>query len=189
MNSKLIFVGIGVLSLGGTFTAGRLSAPKQKTQIQYVDKIKYVKDEKKEEDKQATKAKDKHSQTNKEKKGHVVVVTQHTKDGSTVTTRTIDYDNKSDSKANSTTNTASNTQTDTTTHVQKDETKQEEVKQSYQQSNSGIDYTFMVGRSFSDPRLDYMGQIGVPLFWGLFKANAGFEWQHKEMFVGATLNF
>ena len=189
MNSKIIFVGIGLLSLGGTFAAGRFSAPKPTTQIQYVDKIKYVKDETKEQEKKVNKAKAKTNQTDKEKKGHVTVVTRHTVEGETITTRTIDYDNKTKSENKTDTNVVTTNDTKTNTHIQKDETKQEEVKQSYPSSSTRIDYTFMVGRSLKNPQMDYMGQIGVPLFWGLFKANAGYEWNDKKIFVGATLNF
>ncbi|MES2614763.1 MAG: hypothetical protein V4591_05050, partial [Bdellovibrionota bacterium] len=53
---------------------------------------------------------------------------------------------------------------------------------------SGIDYTFMMGRSFSDTHYDYLVSVGVPLFAGI-KANGGYEFQDKRIFVGATLNY
>jgi hypothetical protein len=56
------------------------------------------------------------------------------------------------------------------------------------QTSVGIDYTFMVGRSFSNPHYDYFASIGVPLFAGI-KLNGGYEIQDKKIFLGATLNF
>ncbi|MES2614091.1 MAG: hypothetical protein V4591_01610, partial [Bdellovibrionota bacterium] len=71
---------------------------------------------------------------------------------------------------------------------------QDDIKTSIKQTtevkhaSSGIDYTFMVGRSFSNTHYDYFASVGVPLFAGI-KANGGYEFQDKRIFVGATLNF
>ena len=50
----------------------------------------------------------------------------------------------------------------------------------------------MVGRSFSfsDTKYDYLASIGIPLplFSGI-KANAGYEFNHKIVFIGGTLTF
>ena len=71
----------------------------------------------------------------------------------------------------------------------KDEIKKEDIKQTYPNSGLGIDYTFLVGRSFSDARTDYEGFIGVPVLWNLFKLNAGYEYLDKRILIGATVTF
>ena len=187
----LIMVGVGLS--GGMFFAGRKTAPKPTTEIHYVDRIKYVKDEKTNAKTEIKKDEHEEAKKNKHTKGHVVIVQRTTKgqDGkvSTVTKKTIDYDNNTKSDKKDEINVAKNTEKTTDTHITKDETKKEDIKQTYPNSSAGIDYTFLVGRSFSDARTDYEGLVGVPVLWGLFKANAGFEYLDKRIFIGATVTF
>ena len=189
-------IGLAIFGLGAgsaLFFIGRKTAPKPTTEIHYVDRIKYVED-KKSNAKTDTK-KDERKEANKDKKskGHIVIVQRTTKDKdgktSTTTKKTIDYDSNTKSDKKDDIDVAKNTEKTTDTHITKDETKKEDIKQTYPNSASGIDYTFLMGRSFSDARTDYEGFVGVPVLWGLFKANAGFEYLDKRIFIGATVTF
>ena len=173
-----IIIGICVTSIA--FFAGTRFSKKPDTKIQYVDKIHYI--EKKEEQKKETK----HKSSDKKSKGHIVVVTQKTKlkDGETqtTTTKTIDFNNQTKSDSEKIEDKKSKNS------IQKDESVKEKVSQTY--SNSGVDYTFMVGRSFTDPKIDYFAGVGIPIpFVKNLKANAGFELENKRFFLGGTINF
>ena len=170
----------GICVTGIAFIAGTRFSQKPEIKIQYVDKIHYV--EKKEEQNKEKKQKS----SDKKSKGRIVVVTHKTKlkDGKTetTTTKTIDFNNQTKSNSEKIEDKKSKDS------IHKDESVKEKVTQSY--SNYGIDYTFMVGRSFSNSQLDYIGTVGVPIpFFSKLKANAGFEWQDKKIFVGGTFNF
>ena len=187
MTPKLILIlSIGsVAALSGSYLIGKKSV-KPTTKIQYVDRYieKTTKDKKKELNKEVVH----NNKINKDKKGHVVVVIKKTKDGDVVTTRTIDYDNKTASDNNTDKKIASKTDTKITKDIEDD--KKEIVKQSYQ-NKTGIDYSFLIGRSLNNPNYDYIGEIGVPIF-NLFKLDAAYEYNtdsNNKIFVGATFNF
>ena len=189
-------IGLAIFGLGAgsaLFFIGRKTAPKHTTEIHYVDRIKYVKDEKTNAKTETKKDEHEEAKKNKHTKGHVVIVQRTTKGQngqvSTVTKKTIDYDNNTKSDKKYEINVAKNTEKTTDTHITKDEIKKEDIKQTYPNSSNGIDYTFLMGRSFTDARTDYEGFVGVPVLWGLFKANAGFEYLDKRIFVGATVTF
>lgn len=191
---KIVSVVFGIGVGAGLFFVGRKTAPKPTTEIQYVDRIKYVKEEKKEEKSEVKTNEHAEAQKDKQSKGHVVIVQRTTKgkDGKThtVTKKTIDYDSSTKSDQKDDIDVVKNTQKKTDTHITKDETKKEDIKQTYpDSSDSGITYTFLVGRSFSDARTDYEGFVGVPVLWNLFKVDVGYEYLDKRMFLGATVTF
>lgn len=178
----LIISGVSLVVISGSFLAGRYTS-KKTTEIQYKDKIVYVKDQTKNDKKDSTKKQDK----NKEKSGHVVVVTTktHNKDGTdqTVTKKTIDFNNKEKDKEIA--NTKENKETDT--HIQKDEIKEEAIKKTQGDNSNGIEYRIMFGRSFSDSKIKILPEVGFPLFFGI-KGNIGFQ-TDKTMYAGLSINY
>ena len=152
----------------GSFIAGRACAPKPKPEIKIIDNSKSIEKAIAETKKQMTQDFQKQ-----------VVLETHTvrsKSGSSKTDvkELITY------KRNSVENINEKTRSDIKTTVkQSTEVKQKDV---------GIDYTFMVGRSFSDVHYDYFASIGVPLFTNI-KANAGVEFHNKRFFLGTTVSF
>ena len=147
---------------------------------------------------------------NSENKGKITIVTTTTtdKDGKKVVTqtKTIDYDSKKNTNTNKNTHRkdTDNKKTDTKidekkhtedTKKEEDHTKidkriEEKVKEIYPNTGNGVAYTFLIGRSFSDPAIDYMGQVGIPLpFFSFIKLDVGYEWIDKRMFVGSTVIF
>lgn len=163
--TKIILIGV---SAAGIFTLGRATAPKPKPEIRMIDNTKSVEKAIADTKKQMSEALQKQ-----------IVLEKHSiksKEGEIKTDvkEIITY------SKNSTQNVDSKTQNNSKTS----DRQTVEVKQ----KNSGIDYTVMVGRSFSDPKYDYIALVGVPLFAGI-KANAGYELNDKKIFVGATFNF
>ena len=165
LKSKKLYI-FGII-IAASFIAGRASAPEPKPEIRMIDNTKSIEKAVNDTKKQMTEAFQKK-----------IVLESHTvksKSGSSKTDvkKIITY-NK---------NSVENINQKTQNNLKTSDQQKLEVKQ----KNVGIDYTFMVGRSFSDPHYDYFGSIGVPLFAGI-KANGGYEFQDKRIFVGATLN-
>lgn len=152
----------------GSFVLGRSTAPKPKPEYKIIDNSKSIEKAIEDTQRQMTQAFQKQ-----------IVLEKHTvkiKSGSTKTdVKEVITFNK-----NSTENVNQKLQND----IKTSNKQTEEVKQQF----TGIDYTFMVGRSLNNPNYDYIASIGVPLFAGI-KANAGYEFQDKKIFVGGTLNF
>ena len=165
--TKLKFSLITVGGLG-LFVLGRATAPKPQPQIKIVDNAKSVEKAIENTKKQMT-----------EELQKQVVLETHTvrnKSGSSKTDvkEVITYNKNSTENVNQ----------KVTSNMQTSEKQKLEVKQQL----PGIDYTFMVGRSFANERYDYIASIGVPLVAGI-KANAGYEFSDHKIFVGATFSF
>ena len=161
---------ISLIAIGGVgfFVAGRATAPKPQPQIKIVDNTKSITQAIEDTKKQMTQALQK----------QVVLETNtvRSKSGSSRTQvkEVITY-NK---------NSTQNIDKNSTSQVKTTDKQTVDVKP----QQKSIDYTFMVGRSFSDDNYDYIASVGVPLVSGI-KANAGYEFQDKKFFVGATLSF
>lgn len=151
-----------------SFIAGRSSAPKPKPEVRIIDNSKSVEKAIEDTQKQMNQALQKKIVFEK----HIV----KSKSGSFKTDikKIITYNE----------NSQENTNQITKSDIKISNQQIVEVKQKYQ----GIDYTFMVGRSFAEPTYHYFASIGVPLF-AQIKANAGYEFQDKRIFLGATINF
>lgn len=169
--TKLKFSLIAVGGLG-LFVLGRATAPKPQPQIKIVDNAKSVEKAIENTKKQMTEALQKQ-----------IVLETHTvrsKSGSSKTDvkEIITYNN----------NSTENTRKITENELQTSDKKTLDLKQ----KSLGIDLTVIVGRSFSfsDTKYDYLASIGIPLplFSGI-KANAGYEFNHKIVFIGGTLTF
>ena len=152
----------------GIFLLGRATAPRPKPEIRMIDNTKSIE--------QAIEATKKQMSEALQKQVVLETHTVRSKSGSSKTDvkEFITY-NK---------NSTENVDQKTTSKVQTSNKQKLEVKE----QRSGVDYTFMIGRSFSDSRYDYLASVAVPLVTGV-KANAGYEFNDKKIFVGATLNF
>jgi hypothetical protein len=165
LKTKIILISV---SAAGIFILGRATAPKAKPEIKMIDNSKSV--EQAIENTKKIMLEEQHKQ---------IVLEKHS-------TKSAQGELKTDVKEtitynkNSTQNIDSNTQTKSKTS----DRQSVEVKQ----KNEGVDYTFMIGRSWADPKYDYIASIGVPIIAGI-KANAGYEFNDKKIFVGPTLNF
>ena len=165
--TKVILIGV---CTAGIFLLGRTTAPKPKPEIRMIDNTKSIEQAIENTKRQMSEALQKQ-----------VVLETHTvrsKSGSSKTDvkEFITY-NK---------NSTENVIQKTTSKVQTSEKQNLEVKQ----QRSEIDYTFMIGRSFSDTRYDYLVSVAVPLpLVAGIKGTAGYEFNDKKIFVGATLNF
>ncbi len=152
----------------GFFVLGRVTAPKPQAQIKMVDNVKSV--EKAIEDTKKVMLEEQHKQ---------IVLEKHS-------TKSAQGELKTDVKETITynKNSTQNVDSKAQTQVKSSDRQSVEVKQKTQ----GIDYTFMIGRSFNDPKYDYIASIGVPIVLGI-KINSGYEFNDKKIFIGATLNF
>ena len=153
----------------GVFALGRSTAPKPQPQIKIEDNTKSVE--------QAIENTKKQMQQEFQKK---VVREKHTvrnKNGVSKTDvkEVITYNKK----------TTENVDKKLTDNLQTKSQKSTEVTPV---KNECIDYTFMVGRSFFDPRYDYFASVGIPLFYSL-KASAGYEVSDHKFFVGGTISY
>ena len=183
INKKyLIISGVSLAVISGSFLAGRYST-KKTVEIQYKDKLVYVKDTTEKDKKDTVKNQNK----NKDKSGHIVIVTtkKHNKDGTdeTVTQKTIDYNNKEKDKEIA--KTKENKAIDT--HIKKDQTKEESITKTQGDNSNGIEYRIMFGRSFSDPKIKILPEVGFPLFFGI-KGNIGFQ-TDKTMYAGLSFTY
>lgn len=152
----------------GSFIFGRSTAPKAKPEIKIIDNSKSIEKAIEDTQKQMTQA----LQKQIVRETHTV----HSKSGNLKTdVKEVITFNK-----NSVENVNQQMQSD----IKLSNTQTAEVKS----NNTGIDYSFMVGRALNNSHYDYIASIGVPLFAGI-KANAGYEFQDKKIFVGTTFNF
>ena len=152
----------------GLFVLGRATAPKPQPQIKIIDNSQSIEKAIEQTKKQMTQALQKQ-----------VILETHTvrnKTGSSKTdVREVITYNK---------NSTENVNQKITSNVQTSDKQKLDIKQ----QSSGLEYTFMIGRSFSDHRYDYIASVGVPVF-SEFKADAGYEFNDKKIFVGATFSF
>lgn len=167
MFTKTKIILIGVCSFG-IFALGRATAPKPKPEIRMIDNTKSIEQAIENTKRQMSEALQKQ-----------VMLETHT-------VRSKSGSSKTDVKEFITYNKNSTENMDqkTTSKLQTSGKQQLSVAN----KSSEIDYTFMIGRSFADAHYDYIASVGVPLVTGV-KANAGYEFNDKKIFVGATLNF
>lgn len=156
----------------GIFILGRATAPKPKPEIRYIDNTKSIEE-----------AFEKTRQQLLQDVHKNVVIEKHTtksKEGKVETNvkEVISYNKNSSEKFNS--------EVDSKSKIS--ERQSAEVKEKY----SGIDYTFMVGKSWDVNKYDYLAEIGMPInlpIFGQIKVNTGYEFNNKMIFIGGTLNF
>lgn len=161
-------ISIIVVSGIGLFLLGRATALKPQPQIKIVDNSKSIEKAIEDTKKQMTEALQK----------QIVLETHTVKNkagNSKIDVKEIITYNKNSTK---------NVDQKIESKLQTSDKQKVEVKQ----QRSEIDYTFMIGRSFSDTHYDYIASIGVPLIFGI-KGNAGYEFSDHKIFVGATFNF
>ena len=159
---------IAICCSTGIFLLGRATAPKPKQEIRMIDNSKSIE--------QAIESTKKQMMEQMQKQ---IVLEKHT-------TKSKSGETKTDVKEviNYNKNTSENIASKSTDKSLTSDKQKMDVKQ----KSSGIDYTFMVGRSFNDSKYDYLASVGVPLVSGI-KINAGYEFNQKIIFIGGTLNF
>ena len=180
VNKKYLIIGTSsLIIISGSFIAGRSSA-KKATEIQFKDRIVYVKDDKKTDNKNISN----HTNKNKRNSGHVVIVEHRDKDGDYTKTKTIDYNSKEKDR-NSFKEKEKKTDD---VHIAKEETKEESIKKTSGNSSDSIEYGFMVGRSFNNSQIKYLPEVGIPIFFGI-KGHVGMEFPDKTIFAGVSINY